>query len=126
MVLMQMDRIFLKKLEHLLYPDVRRAKDYNSHLLQYLPSIISAYKGLVHGKDQRSYDDFKLEEICQYIQQQLHLYYTVPPVEDIAAEAFISYAKLNRLFSNLGMTSKRTVICFHSLIYRYYTQYTIG
>lgn len=109
MALMQMDKVFIRKLEHLLYPEVPRAKDYNSHLLQYLPGIISAYKGLVHGKDQRSYDAQKLDEICQYIKQELNEHYTTPPLEVIASNAFISHDKLGQLFEQLNMTPKQFV-----------------
>ncbi|TJZ63013.1 helix-turn-helix transcriptional regulator [Sphingobacterium olei] len=109
MPLMQVDKVFIRKLAHLLYPKVPRAKDYNSHLLQYLPGIVSAYKGLVHGKDQRSYDAQKLEEICQYIRHELNEHYTTPPVEHIAHHAFISHDKLGKLFERLHMTPKQYI-----------------
>ncbi|GGH20246.1 helix-turn-helix transcriptional regulator [Sphingobacterium alkalisoli] len=109
MPLMEMDKVFIRKLAHLLYPEVSRAKDYNSHLLQYLPGIVSAYKGLVHGKDQRSYDAQKLEEICQYIRQELHEHCTTPPIEVIANNAFISHDKLGKLFEQFHMTPKQYI-----------------
>lgn len=102
------DSVFDRRLEQLLYPTVARPKDYNLHLLQHTPRLLSAYKGLLRGKDQRSYDTQLLQDALAFIEASLQDG-TVPSVVAVADRLCISHDKLGRLFRCMDTTPKRYI-----------------
>lgn len=93
-----MDRTFHYRLKRLFNPPPTRHKDFNRLLLWELPALLSAYKGLLKGKDRESQDLKLLKEILHYIHDQIEQYNHIS-VRSICLYFPLSDKKLDRMFS---------------------------
>ena len=93
-----MDQTFRYRLERLIKMPFGRYKDFNRQLLWQLSPLLSAYKGLLQGKDRLSQDRQLMEDIYHHIDTQLQAGQDVS-VELLCHTFPVSRRKLERLFS---------------------------
>lgn len=92
-----MDSTFIQRLHRFIYTPFARYKDYNIHLFRELPAVLSAYKGLLLGKDRLSLDQQTADGIIKYIQDKLTFGHNVT-VSSLQATFHISRRKLEGIF----------------------------
>ncbi|MBE8715308.1 hypothetical protein C4F49_16665 [Sphingobacterium sp. KB22] len=111
-----MDHKFLYRLQRITQVPPMRAKDFNRHLLYELPDLLSAYKGLLTGKDRHSYDKKLFDNIVLYIQQALDEGRPVSPTT-ICNQFPLSRKKLERLFiANLSTSPGKYISAAKKLV----------
>jgi len=104
-----MDDTFRHRLRRLTDAPFSRYKDFNRHLLWELPSLLSAYKGLLHGKDRHTQEQRLVAHICRHIEEQLKARRRVS-VASLCRDFPVSRRKLERLFSAFQHSSPSSYI----------------
>ncbi|MHC8949754.1 helix-turn-helix transcriptional regulator [Sphingobacterium hungaricum] len=98
MPICQMDQTFNSRLEQLQsFAAFVRKKDQNRRLLWEIPTVLSAYKGLLRKKDKPSVNQLLVEKIRNYINQKTQKIEPIS-VELLCAEFPVSKKTLERLF----------------------------
>lgn len=94
----KMDKTFRYRLQRLTDVPFGRHKDFNRRLLWELPPLLSAYKGLIQGKDRSTREKQLMDDIYQYIDAELKAARNVS-VEHLCKSFPVSRRRLERLFS---------------------------
>ncbi|PRD54705.1 helix-turn-helix transcriptional regulator [Sphingobacterium gobiense] len=93
-----MDPTFRYRLQRLIDMPFGRYKDFNRQLLWQLPPLLSAYKGLLKGKDRQTREKQLMDDVYRHIDKELKAPRKVS-IEKLCEHFPVSRRKLERLFS---------------------------
>lgn len=107
----QMDATFRYRLRRMTQAPFASPKALVRYLLYELPSLFSAYKGLLKGKDRLSENTELVRSICQYISLMLKQNKRTPSVAALCDRFGLSNSRLQRLFQlRLGISPLRYML----------------